>query len=268
MKPETPFRQALSVVFGGKDAPAQESREGRDSRLFQGSAWPDFVVHEPGRPVRVVLVDDDPHIRRVIAGELLSDMRIDFVGQADSLREGRRLIARTDFDVMIVDINLGDGSGFDLLERMKAARPHAEAIVISVMDEEERALRAFELGATGYLVKNTWFGSFAQAVLQVYGGGASITPNLARRLLHRLDQRVHVDTSAASGTDDGAREALSARERDVLKLVALGHTSAEIASQLDLSVQTVNTHIRNIYRKLHVKSRAQAINLANHHLLF
>lgn len=267
MKPGGHFKHAFSALFGGQDSGTADTAVEADSRFFQASAWPDFITHDPGRPVRVVLIDDDPCIRRVIAGELVSDMRIDLVGQADSLREGKRLIARSDFDVMIVDINLGDGAGFELLDRMKATRPHAEAIVISVMDEEERALQAFELGATGYLVKNSWFGSFVQAVLQVYGGGASITPNLARRLLHRLEQPVTRRVPQGGVTNEPTREALSARERDVLRLVALGHTSAEIAGQLALSVQTVNTHIRNIYRKLQVKSRVQAVNMATHHRL-
>ncbi|MFW5331620.1 response regulator transcription factor [Hydrogenophaga sp. ZJX-1] len=227
--------------------------------------WPDFLANEPGRPVRVILIDDDPHIRRVIAGELVSDMRIDMVGQADGLREGRRLVSMCEFDVMIVDLNLGDGSGFDLIEHMKQVRPQAEAIVVSIMDDEVRAMRAFELGATGYLVKNSWFGSFTQAVLQVFNGGASITPSLARRLLQKLEQPMA--QLQASERDGSARQALSEREREVLRLVSVGHTSAEIATKLSLSVQTVNTHIRNIYRKLHVKSRAQAVNLAAHQRL-
>ncbi|PKO29105.1 MAG: DNA-binding response regulator [Betaproteobacteria bacterium HGW-Betaproteobacteria-9] len=255
------FADALTSAFGTR----KPDRDPPDSRAFQPSMWPDFLASEPGRPVRVILIDDDPHIRRVIAGELVSDMRIDMVGQADGLREGRRLVSMCEFDVMIVDLNLGDGSGFDLIEHMKQVRPQAEAIVVSIMDDEVRAMRAFELGATGYLVKNSWFGSFTQAVLQVFNGGASITPSLARRLLQKLEQPMsHLPTSERDGS---GRQALSEREREVLRLVSVGHTSNEIATKLTLSVQTVNTHIRNIYRKLHVKSRAQAVNLAAHQRL-
>lgn len=261
MKNVASFGHALADMLGTRPAhpPASDAN-------YRPSMWPDFLASEPGRPVRVVLIDDDPHIRCVVAGELVSDMRIDLVGQATGLRDGRRLITQTDFDVLIVDLNLGDGSGFDLIELMKQARPQAEALVVSILDDEQRAMRAFELGATGYLVKNSWFGSFPQAVLQVYNGGASITPNLARRLLQRLE---HPTPALGMMDRDGAeRQALSEREREVLRLVAVGHTSAEIAGKLSLSVQTVNTHIRNIYRKLHVRSRAQAVNLAAHqHLI-
>lgn len=256
MKSPPPIRQSLANLFGLTSSASVAA----PARHTHASMWPDFLTTEPGRPVRVVLIDDDPHIRCVIAGELVSDMRIDLVGQADGARSGKRLISNTEFDVLIVDLNLGDGSGFELIEHMKRVRNHAEAIVISIMDDEQRAIRAFELGATGYLVKNSWFGSFSQAVLQVCNGGASITPNLARRLLQHMDgPGRHAPTEARA---EGLGHALSERECEVLKLVSHGHTSNEIAQRLTLSVQTVNTHIRNIYRKLQVKSRAQAVTLA------
>jgi DNA-binding NarL/FixJ family response regulator len=223
--------------------------------------WPGFLTGQPEKPVRVLLIDDQPHMIRVIAHELLADMRINLVGQAASLREGRRLISQNEFDVMLVDLNLGDGTGFDLIEYMKTVRPRAEAIVISSTEDEQHALHAFELGATGYLVKNSWFGSFPQAVLQVVNGGASITPNLARRLLSRFE---HAQLSEQVTQETRSRDKLSEREKEVLKLVASGHTSTEIGSRLHISGQTVNTHIKNIYRKLNVRTRAQAVSYATH----
>ncbi len=266
MKSATTVRDTIDNLFGV----TTRSTQNTETRHSHASMWPDFLTTEPGRLVRVILIDDDPHIRCVIAGELVSDMRIDLVGQADCARSGKRLISNTEFDVMIVDLNLGDGSGFELIEHMKRVRNHAEAIVVSIMDDEQRAIRAFELGATGYLVKNSWFGSFAQAVLQVCNGGASITPNLARRLLQKFEAPVSGAGAAArapapaSARPGAPAHTLSERECEVLRLVALGHTSPEIAQQLGLSVQTVNTHIRNIYRKLQVKSRAQAVSMAAH----
>ena len=143
-----------------------------------------------------------------------ADPRVSLVAQAASVREGRRLAALHDFDVLLVDLNLGDGTGFDLMTHVKTLRPFAELVVISASDDEQHALHAFELGATGYLVKNSWFGNFAQSVLQV------------------------------------------------LKLVASGYTSPEIGVRLTISHQTVNAHVKNIYRKLQVRSRAQAVSQA------
>lgn len=229
------------------------------------STWPSFLAGQPARPVPVILIDDDVHMRHVIAQELLADERIDLVGQASSLREGKRLIARHQFDVMLVDLNLGDGTGFELIEVMRREHPVAEAIVVSVMEDEEYAIRAFELGATGYLVKNSWFGSFPQAVLQVVNGGASVTPNLARRLLKYLDHSPgrHAASPRSAQQSKASGVKLSERECEILRHVASGYTSFEIGKRLGISDQTVNTHIKNVYRKLQVRTRAQAVSRAS-----
>lgn len=257
---QTDTRLSNSPVWASKDRPDTGSTSPTGVPI-----WPDFMAREPGRPVRVVLIDDDPVIRAKVAAELNEDPRIDLVGEADGAKAGRRLVTEREFDVMLVDLNLGDGSGFDLIEHLKEVRGHAEAIVMSVMDDEQRALRAFELGATGYLLKNTWFGQFPAAVLQVWNGGAAITPNLARRLLQRLPSAQPATNGAStvqSRVGDEEAPSLSEREVQVLKLVSLGYTSQEIGQRLELSGQTINTHIRNIYRKLQVNSRAQAVSLA------
>lgn len=227
------------------------------------SLWPHFLTGQAEQPVRVILVDDDMHMRHVIAQELLADARIHLLGQAGSLREGKRLVATHEFDVMLVDLNLGDGTGFQLIEYMKIMHPVAEAVVVSAMEDEEHALHAFELGATGYLIKDSWFGNFPQAVLQVVNGGASITPNLARRLLKRLDGGAVRAPSAPGVRKGSGGEKLSEREREILRLVASGYTSCEIGKRLGISDQTVNTHIKNMYRKLQVRTRAQAVSLAS-----
>lgn len=221
------------------------------------SPWPGHLVGQTGRPVRVLLVDDDAHLRRVVAGELLADHRIELVGQAQSLREARLMASRHAFDVLLVDLNLGDGSGFSLIEQVRQKNPLVEVVVISALADDQHALHAFELGAMGYLIKHDCFGNFAQAVLQVVNGGAALTPALARRLIQRMDAR----PAGVSG-QHAACEALSEREREVLKMVAAGYTNPEIGDHLAISGLTVNAHIRNINRKLQVRSRAQAVSRA------
>jgi DNA-binding NarL/FixJ family response regulator len=229
------------------------------------SVWPAFLTGQEASPVRVLLVDDDPHIRLVIAQELMADARTLLVAQAGSVREGRKAIKQHEFDVLLVDLNLGDGDAFELLEYLKPIRPSVQAVVISVMENEEQVIRAFELGATGYVSKNSWFGNYAQAVLQVANGGASITPNLARRLLQRFD-RAHSAESKRRQPDEADR--LSTREKEILRMVASGYTSVEVGSRLLISSMTVNTHLRNIYRKLQVRTRAQAVRFASLRGLF
>lgn len=219
------------------------------------SVWPDFMVGQAHRPVRVLLVDDDTHLRYVVARELMGDARVQLVGEAGRLREAKRLIRQIPFDVLLVDLNLEDGCGLDLIGWQRAVRPAASSVVISVMEGEQQLWRAIELGAVGYMVKHCWFGSYVQAALQVANGGAAITPHLAKRLLQRM-QRV----DGVPGGGDA--EALSQREREVLRYVAQGYTSQEIAQRLQITLLTVNSHVRNIYRKLQVSSRVQALRTA------
>ncbi len=242
-------------------SPATQVGAGGSLPLCQAGvpAWPGFLLGQVERPIRVLLIDDDPHVRNVIAQELLGDLRINLVAQGSSVREARKLMATHDFDVLVVDLNLGDGSGFELIDQAKQRRTGVEVIVVSALEDDDKVLQAFELGATGYLAKNSWFGNFAQSVLQVVNGGASITPNLARRLLGKLNRSGARRESYAPPSQD----LLSAREAEVLGLVACGHTSAEIATRLAISGQTVDTHVKNIYRKLRVRSRAQAVSCAS-----
>lgn len=235
--------------------------------IFGGapSVWPAFLTGQKEKPVRVLLIDDDAHIRLVIAQELMADPRTLLVAQAGGVREGRRAIKQHEFDVLLVDLNLGDGDAFDLLEYVRSVRPSAQAVVISIMEDDDQVIRAFELGATGYLSKNSWFRNYPLAVLQVANGGASITPNLARRLLQRFDR---ADASESKRRPPDEADRLSTREKEVLRLVANGYTSAEVGTRLLISSMTVNTHLRNIYRKLQVRTRAQAVRFASLRGLF
>lgn len=227
------------------------------------SLWPDFLVGQASQPLRVILVDQDARMRHVVSQELNLDSRVTLVSSASNLREGKVIISRYEFDVLLLDFSLSDGMGFDLIKHMKLHRPSAEVIVMSVMDDEEHAINAFELGATGYLVKNSWFGNFSQAVLQVANGGAFISPNLARRLVQKLAATHHAELHATSShhhmTSQHGDHALSLREKEILELVAAGYTSPEIAAHIKISSQTVTTHMKNIYRKLQVHSRAAAV---------
>jgi DNA-binding NarL/FixJ family response regulator len=226
--------------------------------------WPDFLLGQANKPLRVILIEEDSHMRSVIGQELGADPRTTLMATAGNVREGKNLIANYAFDVMLLDLNLRDGPSLDLLKFMKLHRPNAEVVVISMMDDEQQAMTAFDLGATGFVVKNSWFGNFAQAVLQVANGGSFLSPNLARRLIKKmvgsphLDQQVlknHVIPLHGSGV-------LSFREREILELVADGCTSAAIALEINISSQTVTTHIKNIFQKLHVHTRAQAVMVA------
>jgi len=222
--------------------------------------WPPFFNGQPGNPVRVILADDDPVFTCLIEQELPADLRIDLLGCARSVAEARRLIDRQPMDVVLIDLNLPDGTGFEVISYLKAKRPMAEAVVVTASEDLEHALHAFALGATGYVVKGCWFCSFAGTILQVANGGAALAPGVARQLLKRL----HHQQADAAGRPAAvpAHEKLSEREREILRYVSAGGTSSDIGKRLAISEQTVNTHIKNAYRKLNVRTRAQAVTRA------
>lgn len=251
-------RRSVTVTAQGATANGRNGSQPAREGTF---TWPPFLLGQSASPVRVVLVDDDPHMREVVAQELRDDTRVHLVAEAASAHEGKRAIATQAFDVLLVDLKLRDGTGFELIEYARRVRPAAETIVITVMEDDESALQAFELGATGYLIKSSWFGDFVEAVLQVVNGGAAITPTLARRLLRRLDGP-RAPAGKKGRAAQGGAEKLSNREREILQLVAAGYTSCEIGKRLAISNQTVDTHLKNVFRKLEVRTRAQAVHRA------
>lgn len=229
-------------------------------RFTSKALWPLDMVGQENKPVRVFVVDDDSHIRRVITQGLMADSRTLLVGQAGSLREARKSICLQEFDVLLVDLNLGDGEGLELLEFTRNIYPHALAIVISVTERDDEVMRAFEQGAVGYLLKNSWFDDYPQAVLEVANGGASITPVLAKKLLSRLGKCLEKRQLSEFSLK---KEQLTEREIEVLRFIACGYTNPEVAKALNIGVMTVNTHIKSIYRKLQTHTRAQAVRAAS-----
>lgn len=217
--------------------------------------------------MRVLLVDGDEFARRVIAQELLSDMRIRLEGQAASAVVARRLIESLDFDVLMIDLHLPIGAGLGLIRDARRRHRHCEIIVVSTVEDDAHVLHALKIGATGYLLKRGGMQSFSQAALQVVNGGAAITPSLTRRLLPRMLRPAdHATlTDPVPDTLPGAMSGnvpLTAREREVLRCVARGHVSREISAQLGITPQTVDAHVKNICKKLRVRSRAQAVSSA------
>ena len=169
------------------DDPADPIRVKAGFSIFKNSpcVWPESMSGQPDSPLRVHVVDSDPHVLRVITQELMGDGRTVVAGQASTFREARRLVRDVPFDVLLVDLALPEQGGFELIRHARSVHPQAEVVALSRHETDDDALRAFELGAAGFVVKNSWFVSFVQAVLQVANGGAAITPTLSRRLLLR-----------------------------------------------------------------------------------
>lgn len=235
-----------------------ESASVHETSRTSANSWPSFLSGQPGKPVRVLVIDEDADARRAISHQLAMDARVRIVGEAGSLEEGKLLLAQHEFDVLIIDVRLGGGRGFELIESARSHCSPAEVIVHSALEDEVHVRRAITAGAWGYIVKNSWFQNFAQAVLQVVNGGAAVSPSVIRHLLVRFGNA----PLALEEAEGGPSGVLSAREREVLRLVAEGHVTEDIARHLSISGGTVCAHMKNIFLKLQVRTRAHAVIVA------
>ena len=224
----------------------------------------------------ILIVEDDPLMCARLARVCAQVQPQGICQAADSLAQARTRLDAQAFDLVLLDIGLPDGSGLDLLPWLQQHAPHTDAVVISSLGDDATVLAAIRAGAVGYLLKNGSDVELALSLGSMQRGGAPIDPVIAQRILSV------VATAPAPGDDEtpapgkvtvvniqpettGAKPALSARELDVLRLVAQGHTNREIAQGLGLSVHTIECHAKNIYRKLAVRSRAGAVYSARSH---
>lgn len=200
----------------------------------------------------LALVEDDPDTRarftRVIAGSPgLSLLHASATG-GDLLH----WFARNPVDVLLVDLGLPDMPGIQVIHACARLRPDCAIMVVSIFGDEKNMLAAFEAGACGYLLKDGTEADLAGHVRSLQDGGSPLSPLIARKLLQRLHPaRIQQQPEQA--------DRLSARESQILDLVARGFTYGEIADQISVSLNTVHTHIRNIYGKLGVHNKTEAI---------
>lgn len=202
--------------------------------------------------IEIVIVEDDPDMRALLAGKLRGIPGFLVVLETGSCRDATDFFADgAQGDVLLADLDLPDGSGLDVIRAATVARPGLEAIVISVFGDERHVFAALEAGASGYLLKDSLPEDLVATIELLRAGGAPINPMIARRLIKHLAPRP--EAALAEPT------ALTEREMEILALLARGFSTAEVAGLLSISFHTVATHVKKIYRKLQVGSRAEAI---------
>jgi RNA polymerase sigma factor (sigma-70 family) len=209
-------------------------------------------------PAKLLVVDDHKVVSEGL--ELLCASRSDvsFVGSASTVDGALIQIERTGPDVVLVDLNLPPDSGLDLIREIRKRWPAVRPVVLSVEKNEETVLDAMQVGAAGYLTKDLGVTEILEAVARAALGETVIEGISPGKLLQRF---VTLTQEAASAAQ--AMLALSAREREVLGLVAEGKTNQQIASALGISDRTVATHVASIYRKLQITNRVEAAREAN-----
>lgn len=204
---------------------------------------------------RVLVVEDEPETRERLAQAVSADEGLELCGSAGDCATARGLFALHRPRVVLLDLGLPDGSGTALIHEFLAQDPTALFMVITVFGDEVHVVEAIKAGASSYLLKDASAPQLARAIRDLLAGGSPISPGVARYLLQRLHQPAPPPRPAPA---DPSLQ-LSTREHDVLELVAKGYAYAEIGRALDISVNTVGSHVKQIYRKLAVTSRGEAV---------
>lgn len=213
-------------------------------------------------PAPVLVVEDEPLLLQRLRTLLLGlGYAPDALVFAASLAEARACLATQPVALALVDLQLPDGNGRELIEQLRADDPGLGILVVSAWSSEEAILGALRAGATGYVLKERDDIEVSLSIRSVLRGGAPIDPFIARRILELLPAAAPTASTAAQAAPD-LGEALSERESQILRLVADGLSNREIAEQLFLSRYTVESHVKRIYRKLAVSSRTMAVRAA------
>jgi len=200
----------------------------------------------------VLLVEDDPVTRARLVDAIARRPELELLGAAANCAEAREHLRRQLPRVLLTDLGLPDGNGIELIKAVEG-KPDVDAMVITVFGDEHHVVSALEAGATGYLLKDSSPDEIGDALARLIAGGSPISAKIARHLVRRFQPPGDPQKPAGGGAT------LTEREREVLERMAKGFNYAEVARSLDMSPNTVTSHIKNIYRKLAVHSRAEAV---------
>jgi DNA-binding NarL/FixJ family response regulator len=202
--------------------------------------------------IAVAIVEDDVPAREILAGWIRNADGFRCVGEFDDAETALAKLPQEKPSVVLFDINLPGMNGIECVRRLKPRLPDTQFVMVTVYEDANHIFNALSAGASGYLLKQTRRNELIDALKDVHAGGSPMSSQIARKVVQNFYRN---ETQTAGGET----VELSGREREVLELLARGYLYKEIAEMLKISVQTVNTYIRRIYEKLHVRSRAQAV---------
>ena len=202
--------------------------------------------------IRVLIADDHPHFRDGLRALLLSAPDLEVVGEAQDGEEAIALAAKLQPDVILMDLNMPGAGGIEATRRILHTSPHIAILVISMFEDDDSVFTALQAGARGYLLKGALKAEILRSIQAVASGEAIFGPSVAKRLMQ------YFASPRPSAPPDAFPE-LTEREHEILELIARHETNPEIAKRLYLSPKTVRNHVSNIFTKLQVADRAQAI---------
>ena len=200
---------------------------------------------------RVLIVDDQPLMRAGFKSVLEASRQVDVVGEAATGAEAIEQARRLGPDVVLMDVRMPDMDGIEATRRM----PHQKVLILTTFGLDEYIIEALRAGASGFLLKDAPVDDLLGAVRAVAAGDAQLSPAVTKRLLDQVARRL----PAAVDRDDALLEELTARELEVLRLLAVGMSNAEIGGALVVSEATVKTHVSSVLGKLGLRDRVQAV---------
>ena len=200
--------------------------------------------------MKVGIVEDHQSVRDALGSFIRSTPGYELAGAWPDAESAIQDSPTRPVDIMLMDINLPGRSGIDCVREMKKQQPFTQFIMLTIEEDSQRVFDSLAAGACGYLVKNTDPRRILEAIREVSAGGSPMSSHIARMVVQRFHQ---------GGESPRLEENLTDREREILQYIAKGFRAKEIGRQLGISVFTVQTHVRHIYEKLHVRTRAQAV---------
>jgi DNA-binding NarL/FixJ family response regulator len=208
------------------------------------------------KPITVILADDHAVVRSGIRGFLEEDPRLRIVAEAGNGEQALLLAQAHHPDVLVLDIQMPGKTGIEVTKAVRDAGSNAGILILTAYDDEPYILGALQAGANGYVLKTAEPDELVAAVHAVYEGQSVLDPQLTRRLWQQVAGRAAGRATSPAGP---LPEALTARETEVLRLVARGYTNKAVAAQLGISDRTVQGHLANVFGKLNAQSRTDAV---------
>lgn len=211
--------------------------------------------------IKVFVVEDQPKILKNQLKLLQRYDELELVGSAMSGEAAIEGIEATVPDVVLCDLGLPDMSGIEVTRQLKQRRPEVEVLIFTIFDEEEKVIEAVKAGASGYLLKGAEADKVVAGIKDVYAGGSVVQPNLARALLRHFQLPEEGPAPEKKPRDEVVALAhpLTAREHEVLQIIAKGLSNNETGEVLGISKATIRTHLEHIYQKLEVSNRVEAV---------
>jgi DNA-binding NarL/FixJ family response regulator len=200
-------------------------------------------------PIKVAIVEDNAGVRERWQSRIGASVDCKCVAACGSAEEALDVLPGRGPDVVLMDINLPGASGVVCTARLKQLLPETQVLVVTVYSDSNLIFQALQAGASGYLLKHVSGPDLLKAIREIMHGCSPMSGQIARKLIESFHRTAPREDETLT---------LSAREREVLELLAQGYAYKEIADRLSLSIHTVNAHLRHIYEKLHVRSRGEA----------